>query len=110
MDNKVEMMLQHHAELRALARQYEQELAKPAPDVSALAKCRWTLARLISAHLAYEGAYLYPSLEARGGRAADIARTLAAEMTGLGKRLDDHVRKWTSESIVSDWAASRAPP
>ena len=103
MNNHVETLCQQHAELRALASQYERELAKAAPDLPALAKCRWTLARLISAHLAYEGLHLYPALAAGGGHAAEMGRVFAAEMAGLGAQLDDHVRKWTSDAILSDW-------
>ena len=103
MQNHVEIMCRQHDELRALGAAYERELGKPAPDLAALAKCRWTLARLVSAHLAYEGAHLYPALERAGGRASDLGRTMSAEMATLGAELGDHVRKWTSDSITTDW-------
>lgn len=103
MNNQVETLRQQHAELRVLASQYERELAKTAPDLSALARCRWTLARLVSAHLAHESMCLYPALEARGARAAELGRALASDMTGLSAQLEEHVRKWTSDAILSDW-------
>jgi hypothetical protein len=105
MKHHIETLCRQHAELRALAIQYELELAKPAPDLPALAKCRWTLARLISAHLAYEDAYLYPTLERFGGRASELGRSISREMGDLGTQLGDHVRKWTSDMILSDWTA-----
>lgn len=104
MKHQLQEMLRQHAELRALARDYERELARPTPDLPALAKCRWTLARLVSAHLAYERLHLYPALAGQGGRAADIGRAFAGEMVDLGAQLGEHVRKWTSDLIVSDWA------
>lgn len=104
MQNHVEIMRRQHEELLALGTQYERELAKDAPDLAALAKCRWTLARLVSAHLAYEAAHLYPSLERAGGRSSEVGRAMSAEMAEIGAQLGDHVRKWTSDAIVRDWA------
>ena len=103
MQNHVETMLSQHAELRTLGIEYERELGKAAPDLAALAKCRWMLARLVSAHLAYEGAHLYPALERAGGRAAELGRAMSTEMAELGAQLGDHVRKWTSDGITNDW-------
>lgn len=104
MKHQLQEMLRQHAELRALAKDYERELARPAPDLQALAKCRWTLARLVSAHLAYEGLHLYPVLASQGNQAANIGRAFAGEIADLGAQLSEHVRKWTSDLIVSDWA------
>ena len=49
-----ETLVRQHDELRALADSYERALARAEPDLTALAKHRWTLARLISAHPAME--------------------------------------------------------
>lgn len=105
MKHQLQEMLRQHSELRALGVGYERELHRSTPDLTALAKCRWTLARLFSAHLAYEGLHLYPALNAQGGHAATIGRTFSGEMADLGAQLGEHVRKWTSDQIVSDWAA-----
>lgn len=103
MNNHLETLCEQHAELRALAVRYEDELAMATPDPTALAKCRWTLARLISTHTAYERMHLYPVLEAVGGNAAELGRVYAAEMVDLGTQLENHVRKWTLDAILSDW-------
>jgi hypothetical protein len=107
MKEHLEVLCRQHDELRALATQYERELDKAQPDTTALSKCRWTLARLISTHLAYEGAHLYPALARSGGRAMEASRKMAAEMTGLGGRLQNHVREWTVGAIADDWAGYR---
>ena len=107
MKEHLEALCRQHDELRALASQYECELAKAEPDTSALSKCRWTLARLISSHLAYEGAHLYPALSRSGGRAAEASRKMAAEITELAGCLQNHVREWTVGAIADDWAGYR---
>jgi hemerythrin-like domain-containing protein len=107
MKEHIETLCRQHEELRALANDYERELDKPQPDTTALSKCRWTLARLISAHLAYEGAHLYPALARTGGRAMESGRKMASEMTELGGRLQNHVREWTVSAIADDWNGYR---
>ena len=107
MKEHIETLCRQHDELRALATQYELELDKNEPDTTALSKCRWTLARLISTHLAYEGAHLYPALTRSGGRAMEASRKMTAEMTELGGRLQNHVREWTVNAIADDWAGYR---
>ena len=107
MKEHIEALCRQHEELRALATQYERELDKAEPDTTALSKCRWTLARLISSHLAYEGAHLYPALARCGGRAMETGRKMAEEMSGLGARLQTHVREWTVGAIADDWAGYR---
>ncbi|GAO39970.1 hypothetical protein SCH01S_42_00130 [Sphingomonas changbaiensis NBRC 104936] len=107
MKEHVETLCRQHDELRALATQYERELDKAQPDTTALSKCRWTLARLISTHLAYEGAHLYPALARSGGQATETGRKMASEMTELGAKLQSHVREWTVNAIADDWAGYR---
>lgn len=107
MKEHLDALCRQHDELRALATQYERELDKAQPDTTALSKCRWTLARLISTHLAYEGAHLYPALSRSGGPAMETGRKMAAEMTELGGRLQNHVREWTVGAIADDWARYR---
>ena len=107
MKEQLETMRRQHDELRALGTKYEQELDRPSPDLSALSKCRWTLARLVSGHLAYEGAHLYPALASRAGPAGEIGRKMAAEIAELGGRLQNHVREWTPGAIADDWAGYR---
>lgn len=104
MKQQVTELLRQHAELRVLGAEYERELAKAVPDLTALAKCRWTLARLVSAHLAYESVHLYPALAKSGPQTASLGRSFSSEMAALGGQLGEHVRKWTSDLIVSDWA------
>lgn len=105
----VETLCRQHDELRALAAVYEAELSKPAPDLAALATCRWTLARLVASHLAYERLHLYGALAGRGD---DIGMKLGERLDALGERLSAHVRDWTPAMIADDWrsyaAASRA--
>ena len=103
MKHHVETLCRQHEELRALAEDYEKELSRAQPDTMALSKCRWTLARLSSTHLAYEGAHLYPALARAGGRPMETGRKMAAEMTELGARLQAHVREWTVGAIADDW-------
>ena len=104
MKEHVESLCRQHDELRALASAYERELDKAQPDTTALSKCRWTLARLISSHLAYENAHLYPALARSGGQAMETGRRMADEMSQLGGRLQAHVREWTVGAIADDWA------
>jgi len=103
MKEHLDTLCRQHEELRALADQYERELDKAQPDTMALSKCRWTLARLISTHLAYEGAHLYPALARCSGPAMETGRRMAAEMTDLGAGLQAHVREWTVSAIADDW-------
>lgn len=107
MKEHIETLRRQHDELRALADTYERELDKAQPDTTALSKCRWTLARLISTHLAYEGAHLYPALARCSGHAMETSRRMAAEMTEIGGRLQNHVREWTVGAIADDWAGYR---
>jgi hypothetical protein len=107
MKEQLETMRRQHDELRGLAITYEQELDRPSPDLSALSKCRWTLARLVSGHLAYEGAHLYPALASRDGTMVEIGRKMATEIAELGMRLQNHVREWTPGAIADDWAGYR---
>jgi hypothetical protein len=97
----VETLCRQHDELRRLADVYEQELKRPAPDLQALSKCRWTLARLVSGHLAYEKLHLYGTLADRGDTSGI---NLGERLNILGDRLSDHVRDWTLEMITSDWS------
>jgi hypothetical protein len=100
MKEQVQTLCEQHDELRALADEYEAELAKPAPDLAALSGCRWKLARLVSTHLAYERMYLYGTLHSRGdGSGAQ----LGAQLTALGDKLSAHVRDWTPAAITTDW-------
>src|SRR5690348_14969385 len=107
MKEKLETMRRQHEELRALAVTYEQELDRPEPDLSALSKCRWTLARLVTGHLAYENAHLYPALAGCGGAVSEAAERMSAEIVELGGRLHNHVREWTPGAIADDWAGYR---
>lgn len=107
MKEHIETLRRQHDELRALADTYEREFDKAQPDTTALSKCRWTLARLISTHLAYEGAHLYPALARCSGQAMETSRRMAAEMTEIGGRLQNHVREWTVGAIADDWAGYR---
>lgn len=101
MQQNVETLCRQHDELRALADSYQRELDKPAPDLAALSKCRWMLARLVSGHLAYERVHLYGVLAERG----DVSGlALADRLNNLGGCLSDHVRDWTAQMILSDWA------
>ena len=108
MNHHVESLCRQHDELRALAGVYEQELGRAAPDFPALARCRWTLTRLVLAHLAYERLYLYGTLS-RWGDTTGLK--LGEQLNELGDRLDAHVRNWTPKMIENDWlsyvAASR---
>lgn len=100
----LETMLRQHDELRALADEYDRQLARPEPDLAALANCRWTLARLLSSHLAYEGAHLFPTLNSGSESARQVARRMSAAVVGLGEHLQNHVREWTPAAIADDWA------
>jgi hypothetical protein len=96
----LETLCRQHDELRALADTYENELKKPGPDLPALAKCRWMLARLVSGHLAYERLYLYGTLASRGDTSG---LKLGERLDKLGARLSEHVRDWTPQMIADDW-------
>ena len=100
MKENVETLCRQHDELRALADNYQLELKKPTPDLQALARCRWALARLVSGHLAYARLYLYNILASRGDTAGI---KLGERLDDLGTRLSGHVRDWTPEMIVEDW-------
>ncbi|HYZ47311.1 MAG TPA: hemerythrin domain-containing protein [Sphingomonas sp.] len=101
MNQRIARLREQHDGLRALADTYERELARPEPDLAALARCRWTLARLASSHFAYERAFLYGELARR-----DIsAQALAINLSELSDRLDRHVRQWTQAAITDDWQA-----
>jgi hypothetical protein len=107
MNRIVETMCRQHDELRALASEYFRQLDRAAPDLQALSKCRWTLARLLSGHLAYEGAHLYPALSAQGGRSQHVGAAMGAEAAKLASTLQNHVREWTASAILNDWDAYR---
>ena len=107
MKEHLEALCRQHDELRELATQYERELDKAQPDTVALSKCRWTLARLVSSHLAYEEVHLYSALARHGGRAAEAGRKMADEMVELGGLLQTHVREWTVGAIADDWDGYR---
>jgi hypothetical protein len=108
MKSIVETMCRQHEELRALASEYYRQLDQATPDLQALSRCRWTLARLLSGHLAFEGAHLYPALSARGGRSQQVGAAMSAEAATLASTLQDHVRNWTASAILNDWDAYRA--
>lgn len=99
------MYAQHDA-LRELARRYREELAREAPDLVALADCRWRLLRLVTGHLAYEDAHLRPLL-ARTPQAVVHAR-MANELGQLFARFQNHVREWTAPQMAADWIGFRA--
>jgi hypothetical protein len=107
MNNHLDTMLAQHRELRELADRYLAELASPTPDIAALGKCRWTLARLVSGHLAYEASHLYPTLQRLGAQAEASGRRAASEIGQMTDALGRHVRDWTAESIQKDWAGYR---
>lgn len=107
MNNHLDTMLAQHRELRALASDYRDEVAKTVPDLAALGKCRWTLARLISAHLAYEATHLYPALAKCGEKATATRDRMASEIGQLTAALGEHVRSWTVASIETEWASYR---
>ncbi|MFD1610550.1 hemerythrin domain-containing protein [Sphingomonas tabacisoli] len=100
MKEQVEKLTHQHDELRALADSYEQALARPEPNLTTLAKHRWTLARLISAHLAVERLAF-----GRIANASDNVNRVMEEQRALAGQLDDHVRNWTVEAIAGDWPA-----
>jgi hypothetical protein len=101
MREQVETLVKQHDELRTVADGYERELANAEPNLTALAKYRWTLARLVSTHLAMER-LLFGRLavqpETSAGRVMD-------EQLALATQLNDHVRNWTVEAIAGDWPA-----
>lgn len=100
MKHHVETLCRQHEELRVLSDEYERELRKSEPELPALAKCRWMLARLVSAHLAYKRTYLYGTL-VRSGDA--LAAKLSDDLGSLGNLLAAHVRDWTPSAIIADW-------
>lgn len=100
MNSKIQMLVQQHDDLRALATSYEAELSREQPDLQALAKCRWTLARLVSAHLACERMHLGALEE----RPEPGVRQIGQKLKKLAGELDAHVRNWTPDAIVRDWA------
>ena len=103
MNNPIDAMLAQHRELRELADTYLTELNKAQPDLAQLGKCRWTLARLISAHLAFEASHLYPALQRLGTEAAAVSERAASETGQLIDALGAHVRDWTIGAIQADW-------
>lgn len=105
MHGHLETMLTQHRELRALADMYHGELDRPVPDLAALGKCRWTLARLLSAHLAFEATHLYPALQRIGAGAT--GQRFASETGHMADALGQHVRDWTVASIETDWNGYR---
>jgi hypothetical protein len=107
MNNHLDTMLAQHRELRTLAADYRRELDRAIPDLAALGKCRWTLARLISAHLAYETTHLYPAVQRIGPQPAALGDRMASEIGQLTAALGEHVRSWTVASIETDWARYR---
>lgn len=100
MKHCLETLCRQHDELRTLAATYQRELAKAAPDLQALSKCRWTLARLVSGHLAYERLHLYGALANRGDT---TGLRLGERLNALGAQLSEHVRDWTPGMISDDW-------
>jgi hypothetical protein len=107
MNNHLETLIAQHRELRELAATYRTELDRPQPDLAALGKCRWTLARLISAHLAQEASHLYPALRRAGPAATAAGERYASEIGQLTDALGAHVRDWTVAMIESQWPAYR---
>lgn len=104
---EIETMCAQHQELREVAAVYRRELGRAAPDPKALADCRWRLLRLISGHIAYETAHLYPALRRCGAHAEDAGKRMASELERLTGQLHAHVREWTGERISGDWAGYR---
>ena len=101
----VRTMVAQHDELRTLVARYRTELARPAPDLAALSDCRWTLLRLVMAHLAFEEAHLFPAVMRRGAAVEAAGRAMKGEVSALFARFQDHVREWTAIRIESDWRA-----
>lgn len=100
MHNAVQILTAQHDELRELAKSYEREVSRPEPDLQALARCRWTLTRLISAHLACERVHM----KALDSRPEPVVGQMAPKIKRLTDHLEVHVRKWTADSIVREWA------
>jgi hypothetical protein len=100
MKEHIDSLGRQHEELRALADEYEHELAKANPELAALAGCRWKLARLISNHMAYERTYVFGALAAR---TEAVAQRFPDDLKALGDRLSGHVREWTPSAIADDW-------
>ncbi|NNM77400.1 hemerythrin domain-containing protein [Sphingomonas sp. ID1715] len=105
---QVQIMCAQHQELRDVAQKYRHALAQARPEPQALADCRWRLMRLITGHIAYENAHLYPALPECGARAEALGKEMAAELGQLTAQLHAHVREWTAERIAADWSGYRA--
>lgn len=104
MNNHLETMLAQHRELRELADDYVRELSRPTPDLAKLGKCRWMLARLVSAHLAFEASHLYPALQRLGAAAGADGAHAASEIGQLTQALGAYVRDWTVSAIEANWS------
>jgi hypothetical protein len=104
---EVKLMCAQHDELRALAADYAEQLARPAPDLVALAGCRWKLIRLVTVHLAYEDKHLYAILAGTDAPAVAIVDRMATELGHLYASFQNHVREWTSAAIAIDWHGYR---
>ena len=107
MNNQLDTLLAQHRELRALAGTYRAELDRTQPDLAALGTCRWTLARLISTHLAHEASHLYPTLRRASPQAIAAGERFASEIGQLTEALGRHVREWTVARIEDDWRGYR---
>ena len=74
-----------------------------------IAKSRWTLTRVLLAHLAKEDKLLYPGLRKAGDqRLVGLATRLSDEMGGLAAAYSRYVSEWTVDKIHKDWTGFQA--
>ena len=104
----IEKLKDEHVELRRIADELDRLMAGADPcDLTALARCRWRLVRLVTQHLALEDRQIYSRAPDPASPLGSIAARLKGEIGDLYDSFRGHITAWPSEAIVADWETYR---
>lgn len=80
--------------------------AGSAGEIARLGRLRWELARSLRAYQLFKHVELFDRAISCGSpEDAALARGMKARCIALGEEFTDHVRHWSSTSIIGAWAA-----
>lgn len=100
----IERLQQEHRDLTVLAASLRDGLRSLVPDLEALTRYRWELAKMMMQHLAFEDRNLYRPLEAHPDSAvAEVALRFKAHLTSTQADYEAHTAQWTGPAMKDDW-------
>ncbi len=100
---RAEDLIREHLQLASVAADLLRHAEARPIDPASIATTRWSLSRLLFAHLATEDRVLYPMLRRSADRkTAELADRFATELGGLADTFKGYMLDWTAERIQRD--------